>query len=382
MKIPPTLALSIGLAIAALQAFRIGLSDYLFRQDTLESVHRAAEVWPNNADFYSRLADLDPVKAIPYLHHAVVLDPLVSKSWIALGLRVEQQGAVEEAERYYLEAARVDRQFLPAWTLANFYARRNDPARFWPSARNAAQMSYEDIRPLLRLAGVFTDSEEMILEQMIVPRPKVEREFLRFLVDENRDASAIAARILKKADREDVPFLMAWMNRLIETNRITEARELWNALSDKRLISYPHLARITNADFSHQPLVCGGFDWRITPTSGVDLERIGGGLRIQFSGNQPPAFEVVSQYLDVRPGSYMLSFEYRTVDISTATNLTWHMGAGVSEALPAAGKWTHVTTQFTAGSVNLLSLQELRAPGTIRPEGIVYFRNLTLTTHE
>jgi hypothetical protein len=244
-------------------------------------------------------------------------------------------------------------------------------------------MSYESIRPLLRLTSVFTDSGDVIMQQMIVPRHNVEREFLRYLIEENRDASAIAARILNRADNEDLSSLMAWMNRLIETTRIPEARELWNALSDKQLIPYPHLTHLTNADFFQKPLDAGGFDWRITPPAGVDCERTGGGLRVQLSGKQPEAFELVSQYVDATNGNYVLSFEYRTVDIRTTTNLRWWTnGAALSEPLAAAEGWTRTSSVFKAGSLNRLSLQEQRASGTTRPEGIVYFRSLTLISHE
>jgi len=380
MRILGKLAVALALVIAALETLRIGWADYLFRKDTLQSVRLAARVWPGDANFYVRLADLDPRNAVSYLRRAILLDPLASKSWIALGLQVEQQGSVAEAESCYLEAARADKQFLPAWTLANFYSRRNDAVPFWRWARNATQMSYESIRPLLRLASVFTGNGNVIMQQMIVPRPNVEREFLRYLIEENKDASAIAARILNRADPEDLSSLMAWINRLIETRRLPEARQLWNALSDKRMIPYPHLTHLTNADFSQKPLEDAGFDWRITPPPGVDCERTGGGFRVQFSGKQPEAFELISQYLDVTNGTFLLSFEYRTVDIQTTTNLRWRTGEVFSEPLPAAENWTRVTSVFNAASLNRLSLQEQRASGTTRPEGIVYFRRLTLST--
>ena len=232
---------AIVLLAAAAESLRIGYADYLFRKDTPESIQYAMSVWPIDADFYARLAEADSTNAIPNLRRAVALNPGLSKSWIALGLGLELQGSVDEAERCYLEAARRDRQFLPAWTLANFYARRNAPEQFWPWARNAAQMSYDDIGPLLRLAFSFTDSAEVVLAKMIVPRRKVEDEFLYYLIREKMDASAIAFRILSNADEKDLPPLFALMNRLIETKRISEARGLWDALSDKRLIHYPHL---------------------------------------------------------------------------------------------------------------------------------------------
>ena len=371
-----------GLFLAALETLRIGCADYLFREDTAEQVQRAARLWPANADFYARLADLDPSHAISHLRHAVSLDPLQSKSWIALGLQLELHGNPADAERCYLQAAHSDRQFLPAWTLANFYARRNDATRFWPWARHAAQMSYDGIRPILRLAFAFNGSPDAIMLNMIVPRRKVEHEFLHYLLDQGLDASSIAARILMHAEKADLPPIMAWMNRLIETRRTSEARAVWDTLSDKRLIAYPHLTHLTNANFSRKPLEEVGFDWRIGSTAGVDCERFGEGLRVQFSGRQPETFELVSQYLDVTEGAYVLSFEYRTVDVRTTTNLRWKMGEASSEPLAAAEKWTRASRILTAGPFNRLILLEQRDPGTLRPEGVVYLRGLALSNVE
>jgi tetratricopeptide (TPR) repeat protein len=365
------------LLLAAIQTLRIGYADYLYRKDTFPSVERAAEIWSSDADFYARLADLDSPNDIAHLRRAVALNPGLSKSWIALGLRLELKGNADEAEHCYLEAARWDRQFLPAWTLANFYARRQDVTRFWPWARHAAQMSYDDIRPLLRLAFTLTTSPEVVLEKLIVPRRSVEHEFLYYLMAERLDSSSIAARILSKAGKEDLPPLLAWTNRLIETRRTAEARGLWDGLSDKRLIPYPHLALLTNADFSQDPLQAG-FDWRITAPLGVNYARTDGGLRIEFSGKQPETFELASQYLDLTGGSYVLSFEYRTIQINTTTNLRWRMGEVSSAPLAAAENWTRSTRTFIAGPENRLILLEQRDPGTTRPEGVVYLRGLRL----
>src|ERR1700687_4373600 len=96
------LTVAVTVAIASLQGLRIGYADYLFGQDTVESLRNAAILWPRNAQYYSRLADLDPANAILHLRRAVALNPGLSNSWIQLGLRTELQGRTDEAEQYYL----------------------------------------------------------------------------------------------------------------------------------------------------------------------------------------------------------------------------------------------------------------------------------------
>jgi tetratricopeptide (TPR) repeat protein len=362
---------------AAIWTLRIGYADFLSRKDTLGAVQRAAAVRPNEAEFQARLADLDPANDIAHLRRAIALNPGLSKSWIALGLRREFEGNPAEAERCYLDAARWDRQFLPAWTLANFYFRRRDALHFWPWARQAAEMSYEDIRPLLRMAFSLTSNPNVVLEEMIVPRAKVEHEFLYYLVAERIDGSSIADRILGKAGKEDLPPLLAWIDRLIELRRFSGARALWDRLSDKKLIPYPHLGLLTNADFSHDPLQAG-FDWRVATPPGVNYARTDGGLRIEFSGKQPETFDFASQYLDLARGTYVLSFQYRTTGITTTANLRWKIGELSSAPIAATENWARWSWTCAAAPGDRLILLEQREPGTIRPEGVVYLRGLHL----
>ena len=112
---------------------------------------------------------------------------------------------------------------------------------------------------------------------------------------------------------------------------------------------------------------------------GVSGIRTGGGLRIEFSGRQPENFELASQYLPVTSGSYVLSFEYRTTS-ATATNLRWSLGEACSNPLPPAEDWKRLDWTFTTGPVNRLVLLERRDPGSTRLEGVVYLRDLRLTT--
>src|SRR5262245_6924000 len=85
------------------------------------------------------------------LRTAVEQNPRFSGGWIRLGLESERAEKMEQAEEELLRAARIDRRFLPAWTLANFYFRRDNRSEFWKWAHRAAALTYDDYRPLLRL---------------------------------------------------------------------------------------------------------------------------------------------------------------------------------------------------------------------------------------
>jgi hypothetical protein len=88
-----------------------------------------------------------------------------------------------------LEAARVDRQFLPAWSLANFYFRRGDQASFWPWAKRAAALTFDDYRPLLRLCDRFDPQPSEVIARLQGGAPLV-RAYVDLLIGEHRLAEA------------------------------------------------------------------------------------------------------------------------------------------------------------------------------------------------
>jgi hypothetical protein len=120
--------------------------------------------------------------------------PRSSAAWIAIGLAAEESGSVDAAEHALLEAARIDHQYVPAWTLANFYFRRADPAHFWPWAQIAARLAYDDLAPLLQLADALDPDPAHLLDRL-GDTPALHRAYLDFLIGRNRlDAAQIVAR--------------------------------------------------------------------------------------------------------------------------------------------------------------------------------------------
>jgi tetratricopeptide (TPR) repeat protein len=374
------LSLAAVLAAAAIQALRIGCSDYLYRTRKAVWIHRAIEIWPRDGQYYAGLADVDPENAASDRRKAVELNPALSLSWIKLGLAKEIQGDVAEAERCYLQSAGHDRQFLPAWTLASFYARRNDAAHFWPWARHAAEMSYDNIRPILRQAFGFTDNPEVVFDKIVsnsAQERKLEHEFLYYLLEEHLEALPILTRLLSTVGPDDQGVFLAWTNRLLDTGRTVEAGALWNGLSDRKVIPYSHVGLLTNPDFSLEPLGAG-FDWLISAPPGVVCDRSQGGLRIEFSGEQPESFVLALQYLNLTSGSYTLHCEYRTEAIDKTSNMRWSIGPSSSEPMYASEGWRNLDWTFTCKPVNRLALAGQRDPGTVRPEGVLYIRGLRL----
>jgi tetratricopeptide (TPR) repeat protein len=150
-----------------------------------------------HSSLWLRAADLARYDSSPdELRTAVSLNPRLSPAWIYLGLDAEAGGNLPEAEADLLQATRVDRQYLPAWTLANFYFRRSEAAKFWPWAARAAALTFDDYRPLLRLADAFEPSPQIVATRLGGGAP-VLRAYLDLLIGAGRlDSAQEIARLL------------------------------------------------------------------------------------------------------------------------------------------------------------------------------------------
>jgi hypothetical protein len=319
------------------------------------------------------------------LRRVVEVDPRRSSAWIALGLSAEQAGDWSEAERDLLEAARVDRQYLPAWTLANFYFRRGAEGAFWRWARLAALLTYDDFRPLLRLTGAFDADPARVLNRL-GDGMALERGYITYLIGVNRleAAQQVARRLAARRPSDtamDRGLFTDLTERSIRTGQVGPALEFWNAVHAPAL-NPGHGPILTNADFAHAP-TAEGFDWRIAAggeacpgTSGAWSP---GQVRFHLSGGQSEDCLLLQQTLPVTSGTvYRLRFDYRTEGLAGSSGLRWTFDRIRSpENLAASAQWSFAEATFHARSAGLATLEFWyhRDPGTIRQEGSVLLRN-------
>lgn len=165
---------------------------------------------------WSRATDLAREDASPkQLRVAVTLNPRLSSAWIQLGLDAEADGNLAEAEMDLLRAASVDRLYVPAWTLVNFYFRRDDEAKFWPWAKRAAELTSDDYRPLLRLADTLDTSPQRVATRLGGGAPLL-RAYLDILINAHHldPAREIAGLLSARHDPVDQERLAAFAERL------------------------------------------------------------------------------------------------------------------------------------------------------------------------
>ncbi len=168
---------------------------------------------------------------------ALGVNPRFTQARIRLGLAHEVDGDVSSAERTLLEAAQYDRQYLPAWTLANFYFRRERREDFWMWAREAARLSFDDPKPLLRLASTMEKNPEIVLDRLKGPgngKNRLAYSHLDVLIQNQRlDSAQELARVLLKGPAPDEERMEALAARQDAAQHIAWAREIRNALKTK-----------------------------------------------------------------------------------------------------------------------------------------------------
>jgi tetratricopeptide (TPR) repeat protein len=374
---------AVALSFSAYWAMRLAYAEHLSDSNSSADRSRAIRLAPSDARLYIRWGRLDTKRRVPALEAALARNPRDSSAWIELGLRAEAQGDFRRAEQCLLEAARVDRTLAPRWSLANFYFRRDNTEEFWRWARQAAAMFYGDPAPLFRLCWKVAADPNLILTRVLPDREQILRQYLGFLLGENRleAAEPVAERVLKEGTPESFQTVLNYCDRLLEAGLLEPAVRMWNSLASRNPIRCSALdpergVVATNGDFAAPPL-SRGFDWRIPEVHGVRAARIESpfAMRFSFSGKQPESCEILSQYLAVLPGrTYRMSFRCRTSGIPPESGLRWKICGAESPQL-SSEDWKEQELEFrtppNAGPVRL-TLGYQRAPGTTRIEGSIW----------
>jgi hypothetical protein len=329
------------------------------------------------------------------LDRALALNPRYTTAWIARGLGQESAGDRTKAESSLLQAAEIDRLYLPRWTLANFYLRSGDLPHFWIWARRAAEMAYDPVA-LFQLCWHASGEAREILERAIPNEPGVRQAYLDFLVSTKRlEAAEPLAAELSKSGAPQLDLLLRYCDALLARQKTNSALQVWNALAARRIVPYHALdprtgGSLTNGDLATTPLR-RGFDWRPSVIEGSTLlfDPSAREMALSLFGKQPELCDFVEQYLPVLPNSkYRFRYRYRTRDLADETGLAWsfmdartaaQLAAGDVPASP--GGWNEQTLAFSTrseGDLLRVLLRYRRPRGSMRAEGSVVFTHFTL----
>jgi len=383
-RISGALALA-ALGIAVWFSIVLARADFYFRAG---KVPRAMEIAPRNTEYLAQRAfevDYEGGDSRAIQETIATLNPYSSAPRIRLGLAAELSGDRESAERWLLDAARVDYQFEPRWTLANFYFRAGKPDEFWKWMRAALEVSYGDRTPAYDLCWRVSNDPREILTLAIPDRHEVAGSYLIYLLAKKPTGIAAlqaeaARRLAAYHDASDLPLLFEVCDRLLQA-RDPAALEVWGLAGQ----SVP--SGVFNGDFASIPLN-RGFDWRVIESAGVTHVNLNApaGHRIALSGQEPESCLLLQQFLNLRADKrYRLHWESRTAGIKSPSGLEWRVarpssrpGSGDIRLLPSedwtAGELTIVTDDVFTD----LELVYQRPIGESRAEGNVELRHIRL----
>jgi pentatricopeptide repeat protein len=315
---------------AAPRSIRTAVADWLMSAGTLDGFERANRFAPDDARLLARWAvyrsnNDDPSPAVDEdLRRAARLNPFDSAVLMTLGLREEFRGNTIEAERYLVRAAEIDRQFKPAWTLANYYYRANQPEKGWPMIQRILSLEPLgfDPSPVFELCWrqvadlQATDNQatgnQKTADQVAASRkilgliPKRGHkpvQYLEFLIGSHRADAAVdawpeALAAADRADPSDISTLTGLVDFLADADRLEEAITVWNQLVDRGIINSGHLApakgvSIADPDFKFEPLA-KVFGWRVADVPGVFASGFSGSVRFEITGDEPQSFQFLS----------------------------------------------------------------------------------------
>ncbi len=317
-------------------SWTLARADYLFRLNTPESVRAAIHLEPDSWEYYMRLALLDDAHAQQLLETAISLDPYNAEADIELSLRLEGAGDYRKAEKLLLDAFAIDRTYLPRWSLANFYFRRNNLPEFWTWARSAAEMPSDNVRPLFELCWHVSSDPSEIERRIVNNNPALIRQYLDFLLakDQLPAAAEVADRLSQVGDpTTDDPEMYSVIDHLIAAREGDAAKEVWNTLIEKHwVVADPSVPN--NPNFARDPLPVG-FDWAVFSYTGLHSWPGPSGLETEFSGAEPENCTIAQQAIVLPPGNYELEYSYRTDQILPETGLKWQIIAAGSETVLA-----------------------------------------------
>ncbi len=307
-------------------SWNMARADYLFRQDTGDSIRAAIHLEPDAWKYYMRLALLDDTHAQQLLETAFELDPYNAEANIELGLRLEAAGDYSRAERLLLNGFAIDHTFLPRWSLANFYFRRDNMPAFWLWAQRAAEMPSDSTGPLFELCWRVSPDPKEIARNILNNNPELIRQYLSFLLAKNQLPAAvgIAQRLTQFGDlKTDDPQIFSVVDRLIAANDGSNAKALWSSLIERHWVIADR-STPNNPNFARQSLPVN-FDWSLPEYPGLHSWPGPSGLETEFSGIQPESCTIAEQVVVLAPGNYELEYAFRTHEIPPETGLRWQI---------------------------------------------------------
>jgi tetratricopeptide (TPR) repeat protein len=385
-------ALGMLLAACVAQAAREAVASLLAAKKSPDAFAKAARWDGSNPEFPARyarkLADrgggADPGEIARAFEDATRLGPNRAQNWAGLGEALDLAGDNSGAARAYERALGLfPRSPDINWEFANFLLRSGDPAGAIVPLRMAIEGD-----PSLRVGAFDLAWRAGIPRDQILATLPVQEDILAAYLDyldatRRIDAAGGAwKRLLALPEPINFDTACRYFDALLYAHRVDELAPMWASLTSRdpdRFGRQPDAAnRITNGGFE-DPMVNGGFGWRITPIEGadasLDTETAHDGSRsllVHFDGKHNLEFGHVVQYVMAEPGT-----RYRFIAYTRSEGITTDSGPRIAvydpydrtvlametESVMGTTSWQERRLEFLTGpKTKLLVVQVTRPP--------------------
>ncbi len=360
--------------------------------NSLAALYRARRWDPSNPTYPVQLAlslaanspGADPREVVRLLEESTRLGPRRADTWASLGGGLESAGRISDAVGAYERAL----DFFPKspeinWEFANLLIRAGEESRALAPLRQAILGD-----PSLRTGAFDIAWRAGIPHGQILEISSVQQDilsaYLDYLVRTHRlDAAAsVWNRLLISPESFDLDAAFRYFDALFYDHRVDGLTTIWADLSrhePARIHWQPGSANLFMNDGFEDPLVNGGFDWRIAVVEGADVGidtlSVHNGTRslfVRFDGTRNLDFGHLLHYVSVKPDT-----SYRFLAYVRAEGITTDSGPRIAiydafdrkalsletENLLGSTDWREQGLAFyTSPHTNLIVVQVARPP--------------------
>ncbi len=324
-------------------------------------------------------------------------EPLNPDAFVLLAKAAEKRGDTATTEKLFEVAVRRAPRdpYVRAWLIESLLSKRQyaDALKQFDTLSRVAPGAAADFMPMF--AQLSTNAE-------------FARALVAALSSDVRWKDAMLAALLERGSHDAQEGILGelqsrgalspdeagrWLDRLIQDGAWGEAYGRW--VGSLKLAPGASLPLLYNGDFVREPSGIG-FDWRVSPTAGVSIERevLDGtqasyAIHVAFSGRRVPDINM-EQRLLLAPGTCRLSFRARAQALRSDKGLQWALQCigqsepiAASAALQGSFDWRWADTEFTVPDERCPAQRlSLRNPGAAAAgkavEGDIWFTNMAI----